>query len=776
MNAAQLLLGFALFTTSAGPVAAAQLAAAANSHPRSSQAPAPNARQDAQGPSDELIVISASKAPQKPIEAPAAISVIDESTIGTAPSQNIGNLLRAVPGVNTTQLSVRQFNVTGRAAAGLLGPQLVLVDGRPLYQDSVGYVFWDLASIDLDEIKRIEVVRGPVSAIWGANALDGVINIVTKSPRELQGSSFTLGTGIFQRSSRAADIDPGRVFYISGRHAQVVNDRWAYKISAATYTQDALPRPTGTINETLGFRYPRFTNEGTRQPKVDARADYSSSDNRRRLEVAGGVAFTEGMLHSALGPFAIERGSHLGYARASYHQGRFQASYFTNQLKGDAGNQLMQNETLRTSAFLEHRRLPNAPITLDFEEQTHDVEISHTGTFATHHVVSYGGNWRHNVFDLSLLPSAGSVGRIAPLERSRTQGGAYAEDVIRISQHIRAVLNGRLDYLDHVDYLDQVDGEILFSSRAALIFNPAAMHAVRFVYSRGYRTPSIFESFFEARLAEPVGLGVFDPLLAGSVSDLPIYVFGNERSRLLFGGRPVARPVQPSLSAFELGYTGQVGSRSLVTAAFYANNMRDEVAFTVRQRYFPDDSPIGGEWRLPTSALALVPGGSLPEGFVYRTLGDVTRKGFELEINNSVNNSLNVFANYTWQRGPDPQRFDNPVFRHGGAPSEVWPLSIPPRHHLNGGVTFSSDRWLGSASISYTDKAFWEDVLDERYHGTTPAYTLVNASLGARWGGERYVTSLRVVNVFNQDIQQHIFGDIVKRQLVAELRVNFWNQ
>ena len=751
MKAAQLaLVFFALLATSAGRAAAAQ-----------------RGNQEAQVPADEPVVISASRAPQKPSETPAAVSVIDERTIETAPSQNLGNVLSIVPGINATQLSARHFNVTGRAAAGLLGPQLVLVDGRPLYQDSVGSVFWDLASIDLDEIKRIEVVRGPVSAVWGANALDGVINIITKSPRELEGSSFTLGTGLFQRSSRGINVDPGRFLYMSGRHAQVVNVHWAYKISAATYTQDALPRPMGTINQTLGYRYPLFTNEGTGQPKIDARADYSSADHRRRLEIAGGVAFTEGMLHSAIGPFAIERGSHLGYARASYHHGGFRTTYFTNQLEGDAANRLMRDERLRTQPPF----LRDAPIALTFEEQTHDVDVSYTHTLATHHVLSVGGNWRHNVFDLSLLPSAGSVGRIAPLERSRTQGGAYAEDVIRISQHVRAVLNGRFDYLDHVDYLDEVDGEFVFSPRAALIVNPAPSHAIRFVYSGGYRTSSIFESFFEARLAEPVDLGLFDPLIAGRISHLPILAVGNERNRLR--GRPVARPVQPSLRSFELGYTGSIGPRSIVSAAFYANMMRNEVAFTVSQRYFPNDSPIGGEWSLPTYALYFIPGQSLPEGFVYRTLGHVTRKGFELEINNSVNNSLNVLANYTWQGRPDPQEFDNPVFKLGGGHSEVWPLSMPPRHRLNGGVTFSSDRWLGSASITYTDKAFWRDVLDERFHGMTPAYALVNASVGVRWGSEHLVTLLKVVNLSNEEIQQHIFGDIIQRQVVGELRVNF---
>ncbi|MBI2188253.1 MAG: hypothetical protein HYU37_14215 [Acidobacteria bacterium] len=105
--------------------------------------------------------------------------------------------------------------------------------------------------------------------------------------------------------------------------------------------------------------------------------------------------------------------------------------------------------------------------------------------------------------------------------------------------------------------------------------------------------------------------------------------------------------------------------------------------------------------------------------------------------------------------------------------SLVWRLSRPPRHRLNGGFTFSADRWLGSASFSYTSQAFWADVLDERYHGTTEAQTIVNAGAGIRWGGERLVTSVKVVNLLNQQKQQHIFGDIVGRHVVGELRMNW---
>ena len=74
---------------------------------------------------------------------------------------------------------------------------LALLDGRSLYQDFFGFVMWDFLPVNLNEIKQVEVIRGPASAVWGANALNGVVNVITKSPREMQGTSAILGVGGF---------------------------------------------------------------------------------------------------------------------------------------------------------------------------------------------------------------------------------------------------------------------------------------------------------------------------------------------------------------------------------------------------------------------------------------------------------------------------------------------------------------------------------------------------------------------------------------------------
>src|SRR5688572_20856706 len=184
---------------------------------------------------EETVVVSGSRTEQRIVNTPVTMSVVTSQQIETAPSQNFADLLRAVPGLNITQVSARDINVSSRAATGTLATgQLALLDGRSIYQDFFGFVMWDFLPVNLNEIKQIEVIRGPASAVWGANALHGVINVITKTPREMQGTTATFGVGAFERTGGQ---DAGALWYLSGTHAAAINERWAFKLSAAGYVQ-----------------------------------------------------------------------------------------------------------------------------------------------------------------------------------------------------------------------------------------------------------------------------------------------------------------------------------------------------------------------------------------------------------------------------------------------------------------------------------------------------------------------------------------------------------
>ena len=98
------------------------------------------------------------------------------------------------------QLSARDVQVTSRSPGNTLThSQLVLVDGRSAYLDFFGLVLWDLLPTNFDDVEQIEVVRGPASAVWGANAMTGAVNIITKPPRESVGTTVTLSGGYVDR-------------------------------------------------------------------------------------------------------------------------------------------------------------------------------------------------------------------------------------------------------------------------------------------------------------------------------------------------------------------------------------------------------------------------------------------------------------------------------------------------------------------------------------------------------------------------------------------------
>lgn len=734
MNAVCRFALAAVLCCMAWPVAAAQQPPPAPKDPQAAkpeQKPEPKPDQPAEQPKyEETVVVSASRNEEKLINAPATMTVIGPETIRSAPTQNFAELLRTVPGVNITQVSARDINVTSRGATGTLSTgTLALLDGRSLYQDFFGFVMWDFLPVNLNEIKQIEVIRGPASAVWGANALNGVVNVITKSPREMPGTSAILGVGGFDRppGSTGSSTGAGTLFYISGTHAQAVNDRVAFKLSAGGYTQDPYGRPTGTIpcdrpEVCVAARkdYPAYNNQGTTQPKFDARVDYDYPDGRK-LTLSGGVAGTDGIMHTGIGPFDINKGTVMGYGKMNFTRKGFKAGFFTNILNGDAAN-LLTTDTA------------GKPIGFTFRTKTLDFEASNVQV-KDKHVVTYGGNLRFNTFDMSLAPDA----------KNRTEGGGYIQDEIFLSKMFRLVAGARVDRFDYLD-------TAVFSPRVTFMMKPQDSQTFRVSYNRAYRSPSVINNFLNVTIAEPLNLGAFSPLLAGRIYPIPITSVGNPDLK------------ETSVDAYEIGYSGVVAQgRAIVSAAFYVNKTRDDIFFTEvpNSRWTAANPPPNFAFGLlPPAVINFVPGASLPARFTYLNFGKQTQKGFELGVNSTLNRNVGMFANYSYQATP----------KANFALSE---LNLPAKNRFNIGVNFNRSRYLADLTVSYSDSAFWQDVLDDRYHGTTKAYTLVNGGFGVKWASNRITTAVKGMNLGNQTIQQHVFGDIIKRQVVAELRVNF---
>jgi iron complex outermembrane receptor protein len=133
---------------------------------------------------EEETVSIASRYEQPISQAASNVYVITDEDIRQSGAPDLPTVLRRIPGMEVMQVTGADFNVSVRGDNQLIANKLlVMVDGRSIYVDTQGQVYWKAIPVTLPEIKRIEVLRGPASVLYGFNAFDGIINIITKSPQ-----------------------------------------------------------------------------------------------------------------------------------------------------------------------------------------------------------------------------------------------------------------------------------------------------------------------------------------------------------------------------------------------------------------------------------------------------------------------------------------------------------------------------------------------------------------------------------------------------------------
>ena len=141
-------------------------------------------------------VTSVTKAPEPVRRTPAAIFVLTQEDIRRAGATSVPDALRLVPGVDVAQVDSDHWSISVRGFAGQFSKSLlVLIDGRSVYTPLFSGVYWNDQNVVMEDVERIEVIRGPGGTIWGANAVNGVINIITKSAADTQGLMVSTGGG-----------------------------------------------------------------------------------------------------------------------------------------------------------------------------------------------------------------------------------------------------------------------------------------------------------------------------------------------------------------------------------------------------------------------------------------------------------------------------------------------------------------------------------------------------------------------------------------------------
>lgn len=175
----------------------------------------------------DIEVTSVSKRPEKALTAAAAVYVLSGEDIRRSGARRIADALRLVPGLNVAQIDARSYAIAARGFNSSTSDKLlVLLDGRSVYTPLTSAVFWDVLDTYLDDIERIEVIRGPGATLWGANAVNGVINIVTRHARDTIGTSVSVGAGTADRAFAAmrsgtqlGQAGAARVYVKANEHA-----------------------------------------------------------------------------------------------------------------------------------------------------------------------------------------------------------------------------------------------------------------------------------------------------------------------------------------------------------------------------------------------------------------------------------------------------------------------------------------------------------------------------------------------------------------------------
>jgi iron complex outermembrane receptor protein len=209
---------------------------------------------------EELVnvkVTTVSKKEQKLSDVPAAVYVLNNDDLRRSGATSVAEALRLVPGLDVAQINASQWAISSRGFDGQYANKLlVLVDGRTVYSPLFSGVYWDLQQQMLDDINHIEVVRGPGASVWGANAVNGVINIITESARDTQGG-LIYGSG----------GDP-HLTMDGARYGGKFGDNTYYRVCGGYQLTDDFQQTNGQSahdgwsSETAGFRFDGYPDEG----------------------------------------------------------------------------------------------------------------------------------------------------------------------------------------------------------------------------------------------------------------------------------------------------------------------------------------------------------------------------------------------------------------------------------------------------------------------------------------------------------------------------------
>jgi iron complex outermembrane receptor protein len=412
-------------------------------------------------------VTSVAKKAQKVSDAAAAIFVITQEDIRRSGVTSIPDALRLAPGMQVARIDSNKWAISSRGFNGRFANKLlVLMDGRTVYTPAFSGVYWEVQDTLLDDVERIEIIRGPGATLWGANAVNGIINIITKKAWDTQGGLVTAGGGTEERGFGAM------------RYGARLGDDAFVRVYAKYFNRDGFVDPTGTD-----------TDDDWDVVRGGFRLDWQASEHDTLTlqgDLYNGNASQMLTLPALTAPFSLTVNDDIDFLGVNLLS-RWQHTFSSTS---DMTVQLYYDRTDREEAlFVEESR------------DTIDLDFQHRFTMGARQEIIWGFGYRYTHDDVTNTFFAS----ITPDSRGNHLFSAFVQDdIILIQDRLRLTLGSKFEHNDYTGFEVQPN--------ARLLWTPHTRHTVWAAVSRAVRTPSRGENDVRFnRLVIPPGTPMLNP-------------------------------------------------------------------------------------------------------------------------------------------------------------------------------------------------------------------------------------------------------------------------
>jgi iron complex outermembrane receptor protein len=397
-------------------------------------------------------VTSVSKKEQKLAKTGAAVFVITQEDIRRSGSTNIPDLLRMVPGVDVAQVDHSTWAISIRGFNNVYANKvLVLIDGRSVYHPAYSGVLWYAQDVPLEDIERIEVIRGPGGTVWGANAMNGVISVITKSAKNTPGGLITAGGG----SNQQADglVQYGGAAGASGNYRIYGRDSNQGRSDPAT---SAPPADSWRLRE-AGFR-----------------SDWNLSP-RDQLIVQGEITIVDGgetvtavvpQTPPVMGTFGPPVGDDDGNLQARWTHTFLNGSDVSLQADYD------QSHVFTNGA--------NDWVSIGDIDFQHHLSVGHRND------IVWGLSYRVDANRFA----GNSLVTLNPLERTDSLYSAFVQDEVTLTKTLTLTLGSKFEHNSYTGFENEPS--------AQLVWAPTARHTVWASAAKAIRQPSNTDSGLQA--------------------------------------------------------------------------------------------------------------------------------------------------------------------------------------------------------------------------------------------------------------------------------------